>query len=100
MAAVYFKRHRIALDVHRIVPGSTYTVNGCVTLCRPCHRLKPRSEQGHSDSHTFSIPGDLYDALRALARRNHRTIKAQFEVIIEQGLEREGFWPPPATDEG
>jgi hypothetical protein len=30
------------LDVHRIVPGSKYTLEGCVTLCRPCHGPQPR----------------------------------------------------------
>lgn len=28
---------RKQLEVHRIIPGSVYTVEGCVTLCRTCH---------------------------------------------------------------
>lgn len=36
------------LDVHRIVPGSEYTVDGCVTLCQKCHGLMPRSKYGTS----------------------------------------------------
>jgi len=31
------------LDVHRIVPGSPYTVDRCVALCCACHYLKPKS---------------------------------------------------------
>lgn len=31
-----------SLDVHRIVPGSPYTLEGCITLCRRCHGPKPR----------------------------------------------------------
>jgi 5-methylcytosine-specific restriction endonuclease McrA len=30
------------LDVHRIIPGSEYSVDGCVTLCRGCHKHKPK----------------------------------------------------------
>lgn len=36
-----------ALDVHRLVPGSAYTLEGCVTVCRGCHRKrhsKPKRE--------------------------------------------------------
>ncbi len=38
--------HGRSLDVHRLIPGSPYTIEGCVTLCRPCHRTKPRSPKG------------------------------------------------------
>ena len=34
------------LDVHRVVPGSRYTVEGCVTLCEPCHAPEPRRNRG------------------------------------------------------
>src|ERR1043166_1567872 len=39
------------LDVHRLSPGSKYTVDGCVTLCRKCHAKHPKSDHatdGHS----------------------------------------------------
>jgi 5-methylcytosine-specific restriction endonuclease McrA len=32
------------LDVHRIVPGSEYFPDECVTLCRDCHKTKPKQE--------------------------------------------------------
>lgn len=35
-----------SLDVHRVVPGSKYTVEGCVTLCQPCHGPEPRQPRG------------------------------------------------------
>lgn len=31
------------LDVHRIEPGSKYTVDGCETICRSCHTKEPGS---------------------------------------------------------
>lgn len=30
------------LQVHRIDPGSEYALNGCVTLCYPCHAKEPK----------------------------------------------------------
>ena len=29
------------LEVHRVNPGSDYTIAGCVTLCFDCHLTKP-----------------------------------------------------------
>ncbi len=37
------KRNKGGLEVHRLVPGSKYTVGGCVTLCRPCHDKEPKT---------------------------------------------------------
>jgi hypothetical protein len=34
------KHQKIVLDVHRVIPQSEYTVDGCVTLCPRCHRLR------------------------------------------------------------
>jgi hypothetical protein len=45
-AAQHVERFGKTLEVHRVVPGSPYTVDGCVTLCRPCHGPKPRSPRG------------------------------------------------------
>jgi 5-methylcytosine-specific restriction endonuclease McrA len=32
-----------SLEVHRLVPGSKYTLEGCVTLCYACHQAFPKS---------------------------------------------------------
>lgn len=34
------KTRRTLLHVHRLVPGSVYTVEGCVLVCIPCHRKR------------------------------------------------------------
>jgi hypothetical protein len=34
------------LQVHRLVPGSLYHPDGCVTLCIPCHGPKPKRPRG------------------------------------------------------
>lgn len=42
-ARSHWKRYRRKLDVHRLVPGSRYTIRGCITVCRPCHGPLPKS---------------------------------------------------------
>jgi 5-methylcytosine-specific restriction endonuclease McrA len=36
-------RYGFDLDVHRLEPGSKYTIDGCVTVCRSCHGPQPKS---------------------------------------------------------
>lgn len=38
------------LDVHRLAPGSVYSVAGCVTLCKPCHGPEPKLPPGTNRS--------------------------------------------------
>ncbi len=45
-AAAHLERYGRALDVHRSTPGSRYTVDGCVTVCRPCHHKEPKLPNG------------------------------------------------------
>lgn len=42
-AAQQFAERGRGLEVHRIVPGSAYTLAGCVTRCRTCHCWEHRS---------------------------------------------------------
>lgn len=57
------------LQVHRLTPGSEYTLDGCVTLCSTCHGPCPRSPQGSADFATgepklrLRLPADLLDRL-------------------------------------
>lgn len=37
------------LEVHRTEPGTPYTAEGCVTVCRLCHSAKPRSKAGEGN---------------------------------------------------
>ncbi len=46
-------KHGRQLEVHRIEPGSAYSVSGCVTLCRSCHGPKPKSESAAERLDTF-----------------------------------------------
>jgi hypothetical protein len=84
-----------SLEVHRISPGSPYTVNGSVTLCKPCHGPKPKSPPGSPLGKTFILPDELNSRLRELARRHRRKLKVELSIAVEQYLARHNLWPPP-----
>lgn len=48
-AAEHRNLYRRTLDVHRLVPGSLYTVEACVTICRRCHKSQPKRKRGQPD---------------------------------------------------
>lgn len=72
-------RHGRGLDVHRKIPGSLYSVDGCITICTPCHGSQPRREPGTLDL----AYGDAFDNPKnrdevpgfGAAVRAHRTAK-------------------------
>jgi hypothetical protein len=39
-----------SLEVHRVVPGSVYTLSGCITVCRSCHDQLPRRNHGEKET--------------------------------------------------
>lgn len=91
-------KHGRVLDVHRTTPGSYYTLEGCETLCRPCHRLKPRRKRGqieHVDvtpqNICVRIDSNLLKELKHFAKSRGETIKS----VIEQALTRHMDNPPP-----
>jgi hypothetical protein len=98
-AEQHLERFGRNLDVHRVVPGSEYTLPGCVTLCRPCHDRKPKSPKGSRPRthRLMAIPRCLYEGLKILAERNRRTVAKQLEVILEEALIREGVRRPEAA---
>jgi len=95
------------LEVHRVVPGSRYTVKGCVTLCRKCHDKMPSREPGAPDFAssdgrviiTLQVVPELAAALRLFAKQQRRTIQATFTLALEKHLRAEGLWPPPDEQE-
>lgn len=62
-------------DVHRRVPGSVYSVEGCVTLCRTCHGPQPKRRRGQPDLavptpfRTAPVSRDLARMVRAVCVR-------------------------------
>lgn len=93
------------LQVHRLVPGSHYTLDGCVTLCIPCHGPKPRSvckSKGERQSHhacpfpgsgvpvNLRIDPDLHALIpkfRAKFRQEH-DVRLSMTDVFEKALSR------------
>ncbi len=96
-AKEHFKKYKRTLDVHRIEPGSRYCVKGCVTLCRPCHRLKPKSQPRSQPRNGIAIRINerIFQQLLVLVERNCSNITAEVTTAIREMLTREGKWPPP-----
>ena len=100
----------VCLDVHRRVPASKYTVDGCITLCKPCHR-KAHTSGEFIDGPKGSVEGygsepftfRLHDCLRAqlekLATRNATRLSTEIIAAMREHLERNGMWPPPEDDD-
>lgn len=83
------------LEVHRKVPGSEYTVDGCELLCAKCHDGKPRKPNGSRDkAYAANFRGhvtqDLADALRALSRTMGRrgNLANEIRIAIEDHLKK------------
>jgi hypothetical protein len=92
-----------SLHVHRVVPGSLYTVEGCVPLCIRCHRSEPVLAKGQPDlAHGGKrpvyayIPAPLHAALKAyLASTEAPPMRKAMDVAFKEFLQARGFWPPP-----
>jgi hypothetical protein len=85
-----------SLDVHRIVPGSEYTLDGCVTLCRKCHGPKPRRPHhyspppGEGRKYVIYLKPELAATLRAYVDEHEKAVQKVIARAIRQFLEREG----------
>jgi hypothetical protein len=55
-AQANYERWGRNLEVHRLVPGSAYTVEGAVALCSPCHHAKPKSAYGSGQGRRRKAP--------------------------------------------
>lgn len=96
------------LEVHRVVPGSRYTVKGCVTVCRSCHHSKPRSGFGRGvyRSHgkaqneigppiVIKLPDDVVERLKRLAKANGSTLPRIVLLILTEYLHK--YLVPPSA---
>lgn len=59
-----------SLQVHRKIPGGEYTLDGCETLCIPCHGPKPRKYYGVRGCNykIVRLPEEWMDVVRKLAK--------------------------------
>jgi hypothetical protein len=88
------RRFGRGLEVHRSSPGSVYSLEGCVTLCRPCHYQKPKLPRGTSSFLRFIIPQDLLDVIEASAQQIGRTRTTEVVRRLKEAYQAAGLWPP------
>jgi len=91
-----------SLEVHRLAPGSVYSIEGCVTLCQPCHSSKPKSEPFSRYSpkkNAFWFPVSIDARLKNLvdeyAAQNDPqfTVRAVVESALKAFFRSKGKWP-------
>ncbi len=98
--AEHKERYGKTVEVHRVVPGSAYAVDGCVTLCRHCHGPEPRRPRGQrfKDEGVIQVllPLDIDAALKNYLKSIHvpPTMTAVTIAALREFLKREGFYPP------
>lgn len=91
-AREHVRQHGRSLDVHRIKPGSRYTVRGCIAVCRDCHYQLPRSAPGTRTTGgcvlvSCRLVDSVRDALKRFAADTKRTWKAAVELAVETFVE-------------
>ncbi len=88
-AQAYWDRNGVRLDVHRLIPNSAYGMDGTVTLCRRCHKLrhsKKRMTKPLRLLATQNDDGELSAAVQLRASKlsvMHKRKVTKSEVIVE-----------------
>jgi hypothetical protein len=95
----HVKRYGRQLDVHRTTPGSPYTLDGCVTACRRCHRRRHRKAFSVT-RRTFILQQPLWDAFHAYLESHGEDEPRpdDSEVLraaLRSYLRAKNFWPWP-----
>lgn len=88
------RRHGASLEIHRVIPGSDYTMNGCITLCKICHSHKPRQPvrrrivRPPSVSVAIRLPIDHYARIEAEAAELGLSPQDYIQMIVARQLQR------------
>ena len=101
--AQHYARWGSNLEVHRLTPGSLYSLEGCVTLCKDCHAREPKRPAETADlarpSQVVSLPDDVYQMMKTLADSQDRPVRFQILIAVREHLRANGKWPPPPVPE-
>lgn len=73
------------LEVHRVSPGSPYTLDGCVTVCRPCHRKRHRKRP----TATVRLKGDLMEQARTTCLLSRRHLVDYLDELLREAVTRD-----------
>jgi 5-methylcytosine-specific restriction endonuclease McrA len=76
------------LEVHRVVPGSVYSLDGCVTLCKRCHGPEPRRRRGEAGIDRLGLNRPTHDLIAATARAMGISSTELARMILLQNVSR------------
>jgi hypothetical protein len=90
-----------SLHVHRTMPGSDYSLAGCVTLCFRCHGPMPKLPPGSrgKTNKMVRLHDDVYQAMKGLVRGKGRALTREVWRALEAHLKAQGWPPTPQPDE-
>lgn len=83
------------LEVHRLEPGSTYTIEGCITLCKRCHGFKPRCRHRprqparFTAAVVFAVKPEVRERIRRVAKSKGMRMSSYIRMAIVMRLERD-----------
>lgn len=85
-----------SLEVHRLAPGTPYTLDGCVTLCRPCHGTRPKSPRygNRTDPGSVRIPSVFLEQIDKLVALNLSDRSEEIRHAVREYLKARDLWPP------
>lgn len=73
-----------SLEVHRLVPGSKYTIEGCVTLCRKCHGPKPKVPRDTSSRWRLDVDFEVFLGVQLAAKKKGLSISEFLNAFFRQ----------------
>lgn len=76
---------RSRLEVHRLVPGSVYTPEGCVLLCARCHRKRHK----RPDATSIRLNKQLVQRVRVMAIAERVALPALMNRLLEPLVDRD-----------
>ena len=87
-----------SLEVHRLVPGSMYSVAGCVLRCVPCHSTELRRTAGTKDLEAYPsfmvrFPADLRELFEEVKRVSGQPFTTAGRRAMEDYARRLGIEP-------
>jgi 5-methylcytosine-specific restriction endonuclease McrA len=91
--------HGRGLEVHRTAPGSAYSVDGCVTLCRTCHGQMPKRPRD-TVHERVNIRSQFVGPGQQLADKLGISFCELVNLSLREELEAHGLWPPPPPPPG
>lgn len=96
-AAEHMAKYQDQLDVHRLVKGSKYTLQGCVALCRQCHARRHRKtcvppvKKSSSPLTVTLVAGvspELRDLVFEIATKENTTVNRVVARLLAKQLKR------------